>query len=81
MQVAVAPGTWAKVSFLALIPSTPAATLSYSPASGPTYVLDAPHFLIGAGAVSLLGTGNATLQFTNTGAAAVTIDILFGRSL
>jgi hypothetical protein len=76
--VNVAPAKWDSVSFLALIPAKADPKLTYN--NGATdIVLDGPHFLIGAGAVSLLGTGNATLTIKNGTAADATIDILVGR--
>ena len=76
--VTIAPGTWASVSFLALNPSKAGAKLTYN--NGATdIVLDGPHFLIGTGAVELLGTGNATLTFKNSTGADVNVDILVGR--
>lgn len=76
--VTVAPGKWTSVSFLAVNPSKGGAKLTYK--NGATdIVLDGPHFLVGAGAVGLLGTGEASLAFTNKTGADVTIDILVGR--
>lgn len=79
VKVSVAPGTWADVSFLIIQPSVTDGSLKYSfKTGGPKIKLDATHSLIGAGAVSLFGDGNAELEFTG-GAADATVDILLGR--
>jgi hypothetical protein len=76
--VTIAPGKWDTVSFLALSPAKADAKLSYNNGAS-DFKLDGPHFLIGAGAVALLGTGNATLTFKNATGADSVIDILVGR--
>ncbi len=76
--VTIAPGDWSTVSFLAINPSKAGPKLSYNNGTSDT-VLDGPHFLVGAGAVGLLGTGTASLSFKNTSGADVVIDILVGR--
>ncbi len=58
-------------------PVTPAANLSYE-LNGSPVALDAPHVLIGSGAVSLLG-GATSLTFTNNTGADAVIEILIGR--
>jgi hypothetical protein len=79
VKVSVAPGTWADVSLLVIRPSVPDGSVTYSfKSGGPQIALDATHSLIGAGAVSLFGGGNAELEFTGGGADA-TVDILLGR--
>jgi hypothetical protein len=78
VKVTVAPGTWAAVSLLVIRPSVTDGSVEYSfKSGGPQIALDATHSLIGTGAVSLLGSGTAELEFTNGGADA-TVDILVG---
>ncbi len=81
IKVSVAPGTWANVSLLLIRPSVSDGSVKFSVKSGePPIPLDATHSLIGAGAVSLLGDGNAELEFTNTNTGAdATVDVLVGR--
>jgi hypothetical protein len=76
--VNIAPVAWTKVQFLALSPKQPSAQLTYQ-AGGGSIAIDGPHFLVGAGAVALLGTGNAILSITNSTGADAVIDILVGR--
>lgn len=80
LMVTVAPGTWATLSLLVIRPSITDGSVKYSfKTGGPQVALSATHSLFGDGAVSLLGSGNAELEFTNGGTADVTIDILLGR--
>ncbi|CAH1388046.1 hypothetical protein [Candidatus Nitrotoga sp. M5] len=65
------------VSLLIINPAVPDADLSYD-VGGNAIVLDGPHVLIGAGAVSLLG-GATNLSFTNNTAEDAIIEILLGR--
>jgi len=78
--VDIAPGNWTSVLFLALNPAQPSDKLSYK-ANGSDIVVDGPHFLVGAGAVALLGTGAVNLSFTNGSASDAQIDILVGRKV
>ena len=67
------------VSLIVINPAVPDAKLSYE-VSGKAVVLDAPHVLIGTGAVSLLGVGGAAnLSFKNDTSSDATIEILIGR--
>jgi hypothetical protein len=76
--VNIAPVKWSSVQFLALNPRKADASLTYE--SGGTKIpLDGPHFLVGAGAVKLLGNGDATLKFSNATGADAIVDILVGR--
>jgi hypothetical protein len=54
--------------------------IEFSAGDGTTkFSLDAPVVLIGSGAVSLLSSAPQTLEFNNSGDAAVRVDILVGR--
>jgi hypothetical protein len=75
--VKVAPGNWTSVLFLALNPTPASDKLSYK-VDNVDIAIDGPHFLIGAGAVALLGNGAATLSITNATGADATIDIRVG---
>lgn len=80
LKVTVAPGTWATLSLVVISASIADGTVEYSVKTGePKLKLNGTHSLFGKGAVSLLGSGNAELEFTNGGAADVTVDILIGR--
>ena len=75
----IAPVKWPSVLFLALNPRKTSPSLNYD-LNGTKIPIDGPHFLVGSGAVKLLGTGDATLKFSNTSGADATIDILVGRN-
>lgn len=80
VKVTLAAGSWDTVSLLVIRPSITDGSVKYSSKTGgPEVVLNATHSLIGAGAVSLLGSGNAELEIINSGAADVTVEILLGR--
>ncbi|KXU84626.1 hypothetical protein CR51_41495 [Caballeronia megalochromosomata] len=76
--VKMGPGTWADVSLVLIMPSQFGDALTYK-AGAVTAKLDGTHLLLGAGAVALLGAGNAQLDFTNNTGADVTLEILVGR--
>ena len=76
--VNVAPGNWTSVLFLALNPTPASDKLTYK-VNNVDIAIDGPHFLIGPGAVALLGSGAASLNITNASGADATIDILVGR--
>lgn len=65
------------VSLLVINPAAPDVKLTYKIGAN-NIALDAPHVLIGTGAVSLLG-GATNLSFTNNTGADATIEILLGR--
>ena len=65
------------VSVLLINPKSPDKNLSYE-INGNPVVLDAPHLLLGSGAVGLLG-GVTSLTFTNATGADAVIEILIGR--
>lgn len=65
------------VSVLLINPKSPDQNLSYE-INGNPVVLDAPHLLLGSGAVGLLG-GVTSLTFTNATGADAVIEILIGR--
>jgi hypothetical protein len=83
VKVAVAPGNWSTLSLLVIRPSIVVTdgslTFTFIHPGGVPVVLDTTFSLIGAGALSLLGGGSADLEFTNQGAADVSVDILLGR--
>ena len=64
--------------FLALNPTPASDKLTYK-VNNVDIAIDGPHFLIGPGAVALLGSGAASLNITNASGADATIDILVGR--
>ncbi len=66
-----------EVKLLVLSPGEPSDKLSYK-VGNKTVLLDGPHVLIGAGAVSLLGSP-AELTFTNSTEKAAAIQIIVGR--
>lgn len=76
--VSIAPVNWTSVLFFALNPKQPAAKLSYK-ANTVDIAVDGSHFFVGAGAVALLGSGTASLSFTNSDTTDITVDILVGR--
>jgi hypothetical protein len=65
------------VKLLVLNPDEPDPELSYA-VGGKDIPLDAPHVLLGAGAVSLLGTLTA-LTFKNATQSDITLQIIVGR--
>ena len=75
--VNIQPGDGAE--FL-LITASDYASLTYVVDAGPdTVTLDGPHILIGEGAVSLLGSTQNQIVFTNADPADVDVSILVGR--
>lgn len=74
-QVDLVPG--GTVSLLVINPKVPDEDLTYEVNSN-DIGLDAPHVLLGAGAVSLLG-GATSLSFTNNTGTDAEIEILIGR--
>lgn len=78
LDVEILPGTGGTVQLLVITPAVPSSGLSYK--VGPdNVVLDGPHVLIGAGAVSLLAASLGTLKFKNDTTADAEISILAGR--
>jgi len=78
--VTIGPGTWADILSLVVSAADLTGAVTLTPDGAATALpLDAPFVLLGAGAVSLLGTGNATLSIANTGAADVAVDIFVAR--
>ncbi len=78
LAVNIAPVNWTSVLFLALNPKQLSDQLTYK-ANGIDIPVNGPHFLVGSGAVALLGSGPANLSFMNGAGADATIDILVGR--
>jgi hypothetical protein len=78
-DVTIGPGTWAEVRSLVVSADDLSGAVTIQPDGGTAAVLDAPFVLLGAGAVSLLGTGDATITLENTGADAVLVDIFVAR--
>lgn len=78
LDVEVQPGGGSGLLFLAIQPAKPSADLSYT-AGTDTFLLDGPHLLIGAGAVSLLAGAVGTLKFENKSDFDAEISILAGR--
>ena len=78
LTVNVAPVKWSSVMFLAVKPKQADKQLTYD-VGGTDIAVDGPHVLVGAGAVALLGTGNAALKFKNAAGTDATVDILVGR--
>ena len=76
-QVDLVPTGSEPVRLLVINPATPAETLTYRVGSNDV-PLDAPHVLLGAGAVGLL-EGATSLSFTNGTGAEAEIEILVGR--
>ena len=74
-EVNLVPGD--AISLLIINPKPPSTDLSYALGGNPV-ALDGPHLLIGAGAVSLLGTVTS-LKFTNNTGSDAVIEILIGR--
>ena len=80
LNVTVGPGTWADVTSLVISASDMSGAITVEPDGVAAPVpLDAPIVLLGAGAVALLGGGNASIAFTNPGAADVLVDIFVVR--
>jgi hypothetical protein len=81
-DVTVAPGKWTGVRVLIITASDLKGTVTVAvKPNGPAaaLVLDAPFVLLGAGAVSLLGNGDAITTLHNTGALAVSVDLFVAR--
>jgi hypothetical protein len=79
-DVTVAPGTWADVLSLVITASSLNGDVQIMPdGAAAAFPLDGPLLLFGGGAVSLLGTGDATVSIANTGATDVTVDIFVTR--
>jgi hypothetical protein len=76
--VKIGPGTWDSVSLVLISASQPGEQLSYKVGKVDTRI-NGTHLLVGTGAVSLLGSGDAKLDFTNGSGADVTLEILVGR--
>ena len=79
-NVTVGPATWAEVQSLVISATDMSGAVTVQPQGAAAAVpLDAPFVLLGAGAVALLGAGNATLALANTGAADALVDIFVAR--
>lgn len=79
-DVTVAPGTWAEVLSLVISADNLDGNVTVEPDGAAAAVaLDAPIVLLGAGAVALLGAGDATVTLENTGAADVLVDFFVAR--
>lgn len=78
-DVTIGPGTWAEVRSLVVSADNLSGDVTIEPDGGTAAPLDAPFVLLGAGAVSLLGTGDATITLENTGTEAVLVDIFVAR--
>lgn len=80
IAVDLQPGAAGQVSFLMISASEYAEEITYSPDGGTTTVpLDAPLVLIGAGAISLLGSAPQQFEWENTTLNPVDIEIFVGR--
>lgn len=79
LDVTVGPATWAEIHSLVVSASDMTGALTVEPNGASAVPLDSPIILLGAGAVALLGAGNATLTLNNTGAADVLVDIFVAR--
>ena len=78
-EVTIGPGTWTDVMSLIVSADDMTGAITVEPDGGTAVSLDAPIVLLGAGAVSLLGTGDATITLENTGAEEVLVDIFVAR--
>jgi hypothetical protein len=78
-QVTIGPGTWAELTAVVISASDLGGVVDVTPDGGNTFPLDGPLVLIGAGPVSLLGAGDATVELLNNGAADVDVDIFVAR--
>jgi hypothetical protein len=79
-DVTIAPGTWADVLSLVISADDLSGDVTVEPDGAAAAVpLDAPIVLLGAGAVALLGAGNATVTLENTGAEDVLVDFFVAR--
>lgn len=79
-NVTIGPGTWTDILGLVVSAADLSGAITVTPLGAPAAVpLDAPFVLLGAGAVSLLGGGNATLTIDNTSAADAAVDIFVAR--
>jgi len=78
-EVTVGPDTWAEVRILVVSADDLSGAVTLTPDGGAVALLDAPFVLLGAGAVSLLGTGDATIALENTGTEEVLVDIFVAR--
>ncbi len=79
--LSVGPGKWAGVSLLMIKPSLFDPKLTYK-TGALTAALDSTLLLVGSGAVSLLGDGDAQLAFSYGGDAEgdIVIHVLVGRN-
>ena len=77
-QVDLAPGAPGAIRLVVINPVKASDKLTYS-ANGKDIALDAPHVLIGAGAVTLLGAAATSLALTNKTGAVATVEILVAR--
>lgn len=81
LEVEVQPGAAGQVELLLISSDTYNDLLTYSVPTGSTDVpLDAPHLLVGAGAVGLLGAAPNSITFSNENEAPVEVKILVGRA-
>ena len=79
-DVTIGPGTWADILSFVVSADDLSGAITVEPDGAAAAVpLDAPFVLLGAGAVSLLGAGNATVTLENTGADEASIDIFVAR--
>jgi hypothetical protein len=78
-DVTIGPGTWADIISLVVSASVMDGSLTVEPDGAAVVPLDAPIVLLGAGAVALLGGGNATITLDNTGPDDVLVDIFVVR--
>jgi hypothetical protein len=78
-DVTLAPGTWAEISSLIVSADDMSGALTVEPDGAAVVPLDRPIVLLGAGAVALLGVGDATLTLDNIGTADVLVDIFVVR--
>ena len=80
-KVELQPGD--AMQLLLINPESPADTLSYATSAGASsaHLLDQPHFLVGEGAIGLLGGSSAptSLFFSNTGGEDAPVTIVIGR--
>jgi len=79
--VEVQPGGSDQVQFMLITSSVYDAKLTYSVDGGSSIKLDAPHLLMGSGAVGLLGSTQQQFAFSNSAGTdkEASIEILVGR--
>ena len=78
-DVTVAPGTWADIRSLVVSADDLSGAVTVQPEGATAAPLDAPFVLLGAGAVSLLGAGNANVTLANASAEDVLVDFFVAR--